>query len=204
MSGPVIEQKFEGYPRVDTEKFFFPPIIVVLAGFPRVGKSTLANALVNRTNLVHCDVDRARYQKHPPETPPPRGTEEEEKERMAQAYRRNHQQAKEALLRNQPVILNATYSRRSYHELLEQLARETGNQIVFFLLEAPDEVIRQRIETGQQSSVSNIVTFDQFTAVRDRYEPYHDGVIRIDTSLPIDTCVKTILEHLNNTMTTTS
>lgn len=204
MSSPAIEQKPEGFPRVDTEKISFPPIIVVLAGLPRVGKSTLANALVNRTNLVHCDVDRARYQKHPPKTPPPRGTEEEEKERMAQAYRRNHQQAKETLIKGHPVILNATYSRRGYHEQLEQLARETGNQIVFFLLEAPDEVIRQRIETGQQSGPSNIVTFDQFAAVRNRYETYSDGVIKIDTSLPIDTCIETILGHLNNTMTTTS
>lgn len=193
MSSPAVERNPEGLPRVDTEKISFLPVIVVLAGLPRTGKTTLAEALAQRTNLVHLDVDHARYQEGPPETIPPRGTEEEEKARMAQAYQHNHRKAEETLLRGQPVVLNATYSRERYHELLRQLGQETGCRIVFFLLEAPDEVIRERIESGRQSGYSNITTFDQFIAVRNRYEVYPDGMIRIDTSLPIDTCVETIL-----------
>lgn len=187
--------------RVEVERIAFPPIIVVLAGLPRTGKGTLANTLAQQTNLIHFDVDDARYKGN---LPPPRGIEEEEKIKMAQAYLTNHQRAREALRKGQPVILNATYSRTIYHEQLRQLTQETSCPIVFFLLEAPDEVIRKRIESGQQSGVSNITAFEDYVSVRDRYQEYPDRVTRINTDRSIDVCITDILNYLKRETTITS
>lgn len=193
--------RVEGQPEVlqeETKKILFPPVIVVLAGLPRTGKGTLANALAQQTNFVHLDVDYMRYKEHPPEMIPPRGTDEEEYQKMIEAYRNNHKLAKQVLIGGKPVILNATYSRSTYHEMLHELSRETGCQIIFYQLEAPDDVIRERFLSGQQSGASNISSFAQYEAIRSRYETYSGPLVRINTALPIGISVGTILEHLQN------
>ncbi len=183
---------------VEIEKITFPPIIVVVAGLPRTGKSTLANELARRTNLVPLDVDLARYSDSPPRNPEPRGSEKEERTAMALAYQRNHQRAQELLQNDHPVVLNATYSRGVYHKQLKELSDKTGCRIVFFLLETPDDVIRTRLASGLQSGVSNVTTFEQYDAIRDRYEEYPNGVIRIRTDRSIAACVEELVKHITN------
>ncbi len=173
------------------------PCIIVLMGLPLVGKTTLGKKLASATNCVLLDVENARYPDGLLKQPMPRGTEEVERSAMKVAYKRNHQQAADALRRDEPVILAATYSRPLYHQMLTTLSEETQREMVIFLITAPDEAIQDRIEERAYSeSLSNIRSLHDYESVKTRYElppfPYH----HIDTRLDQDTCVEEILHAL--------
>ena len=176
----------------------FSASIVVFAGLPLVGKTTLAQALAQHSNFVPLDVEDARYPLGIPRYPQ-RGTPEEEKETMALAYIRNHKWAQKLLGLNTPVVLSATYSRPEYHDQLLALEHTTKKPLVVFQLEAPETVIEQRLKERQRNgSASNIQTYEQYRDVKSRYQAITGiDMHYLDTGQPINDCITKILHELS-------
>lgn len=175
----------------------FRKCLVVLMGLPLMGKTTLGVELARCSNFRFLDVDDARWEIFPPAERLPRN---QEAFAMQTSYQKNHEKARDLLLDGKPVILGATYSRELYHEMLKWLARQTDSPLRTFLLNAPDEVIGQRlkarIENGNPSTVKSL---DAFKEVQGRYQLIQGiNLTIIDTSLPPKENIKQILSALQD------
>lgn len=176
----------------------YKPCIVVLAGIPVAGKTTLGRAICEGSNFFFCDVETARKQIE--------GSgawlgPEKEKDIMLSAYTLNHRWVEEKVRDGRPVLITATYSRPVYHEMLAALQQETGVPLKVFLLTAPQEVVMERIAERSKNNPSNLRTVEQLQTVLDRYVPYPDVLETIDTTRPMEECVNEILKHLTDLRT---
>lgn len=184
----------EQFAKREVEPVRFRKCIVVLAGLPLSGKTTLGEKLAELSNFTYLDVDKAR-----------RGIFNEvavyselgEQFTMLNAYQRNHEVARDLLAEGQPVILGAIYSREIYHEMIRSLAQKTNAPLRVFLLNAPDEKIEQRLNKRPVDNPSNLRSIEHYRGVKIRYKPITEANIEhIDTSLPLEQNVEQVFSSL--------
>lgn len=165
--------------------------IIVLSGLPFSGKSTIGKALAAKYEIPFLDIDKTRHEIAPD------GQwlgPEKEREVMMAAYTRNHEKASHVIESGKAVILAATYSRESYHEMLRKLAQKHQVPLKVFLLNIPNALVPLRLqERLRQGSPSNIITIDSYDEVKDRYMPFQgEELIRIDTSQSVEEVLNAI------------
>ena len=113
-----------------------PKTIVVIAGLPTTGKTTLGRALAKETGLYFIDIDEGPANCVFPQETNPYGSDEScarERGRMAIAYSVLHAAVEANLLQGFSVIVSATYSRYISQDFLKQ-AIERGNGIMKIIL----------------------------------------------------------------------
>lgn len=162
----------------------FEKMILVLAGLPLVGKTTLGNTLAEKSNLTYYDVDWVRQQLFPGTK---RRSDAEETVIMRKSYEAKFALAREMLKLERPVALGATYSRAIYTQLLSELAEETRSPLAVLMLQVDDGFIRERLIERQKigsDSVTN--TWDLYLLNKQRYNPTIkvDGFINTSGSIP--------------------
>ena len=184
------------------ERSTYRPCLVVLAGLPISGKSTIGNELAKRTNIVFLDSDLARLEVFGESRA--RLDDLGELFAMQTAYQRNHEKARDISLEGRPVAVAATYSRELYHEMIKDLASRMNVPMKFFLLDpdlSQEEVkarIKGRIEE-EAGNLSNMRSYDHFLSIKKRYMVIPDvDVTRINTKLPVEVCIKQIQENLQD------
>ncbi len=197
----------ETSPTPEQDKIEFKKCIVALVGPPLVGKTAIGDELARISNFTFIDVDRVRIETFGPRS----GMLEELPERfeMASSYVRAHNvagynnlktsNAWSVLKEERPVILAATFSRKSWHLLLKRLAKETDSPLKVFYLQAPDTVIEQRIKEREQTNPGLIRSFKEYLSIRNRYRLIEGiDVIEIDTSQPFTQTVEQIIKSLDD------
>lgn len=181
------------------EKVVYSPCLIVLAGLPLSGKSTIGKELANRTNIVFLDSDLARKEITQKEsTYVYQGTFEQYIMRMT--YTRNHEKARDELLSGNPVAVASTYSWEGYHNMVKWLAEYTKMPMRFFLLDPnleKDEIDKRIDERIKKGALSNMRSYEHFLTVKNRYQVI-EGVdlTRIDTTKPLEESVAQILKEL--------
>jgi uncharacterized protein len=186
---PEIEQKKS---RMRAERYFrlalryalfgSEPTVLVVMGRAASGKSTLANALGRELGVEVISSDRTRkelagvslFQRVS-------GAERVRlySEAMTnETYKKLFQYAKTQLKRHASSILDATFSRREHRDELRRLLNSRSTNYRFIEAEAPDEVIKQRLE--QRKGASHVVSdarLQDFEMLMRSYE----AVSEIDT-----------------------
>lgn len=184
-------------------KIEFNPCIVVLAGAPLSGKTTLGKELAGRTNFLFLDIDEQGKKLDPilsalPGTLANTG-------RMMLKYGYLSSLAADGLTEGCPVLLAATFSHDSYVNYLRALAdldrrlnQSQESALRFFVLDAPEESLPSRVEERvKKGSDSDVVTLDRAITLRERFVPIKgDGVVQINTGLPPEVNVTQILTEL--------
>lgn len=181
----------------DKRVLHFQKCLVVLAGPPLTGKSTLGKMLAKKSNFTLLDIDEVRQKLFPGDK---RLSEDEERNIMRACYQKNHELAKEFLLQGDPVILVATYSRDYSRAVLKELTTSTNSPFKFFLFDAPEKEIKIRLNQRKKNkNLSNIKTYADFLSVKNRYQNIADiNVKKIDTSEPRSKSLQQILENLDD------
>lgn len=123
------------------------PALVVLSGLPASGKSTLARRLAQLLPAVDLETDFLRRQLvgRPAYTA-------EENERLFTAC---HLLIERLLREGRRVIFDATNLLEHYRERLYRIAEEAGARLVLVWVEAPREVVQERLlarEQGQSAA----------------------------------------------------
>ncbi len=126
------------------------PTVLVVMGRAASGKSTLANALGRDLGLEVISSDRTRKElAGVPLFQRVKGPERlrlYSEARTNETYQRLFQYAETQLDRHASLILDATFSRREYRHELRRLLEAKSANYWFIEAEAPDEVVRQRLE----------------------------------------------------------
>lgn len=163
--------------------------LVVVCGFPGVGKSTVSAAIVDRlggtrfrTDVVRNDLFNA-----------PDYTVEEER----QVYDEICQRAREALRRHQTVVLDGTFYRQRYRDRASSIAVDAGSDLLIIRVDCDLQTVRDRISS--RSDDESDADFRIHKLYRERFEPIERDYELIDNSDEIDETMRQI-ERLTATL----
>jgi adenylylsulfate kinase len=167
-------------------------LLITLAGLPGSGKSVLAHALEQALPAAVLDKDRVRAALFPPE-------EIEYTARQDDLCMEAVYQAAAFLLRKgRSVILDGRLYARVYQvERLLAFAREVNTPLKLIECIAPDEVIRRRMEVDVAEGLhpARNRTFAMYHQIKDAADPITFPHLVVDTSRPLEECVKECLAY---------
>ena len=135
-----------------------PPIVVLLAGIPGAGKTTLARELVARTGLSYLSRDDIRFAMFQP----CEFTDEEKFasfEAMALALAVNLRLGRSCVAEGMP------FSREGELERMERVAAAEGARMAAFLLEVPLEVAAVRVGQDDRGGQGRVDAHDRVPAL---------------------------------------
>ena len=122
------------------------PALVVLAGLPGSGKSRLAAALTAQRNVVMLRSDAVRKVlfPHPTYTPPEHGV----------VFQTCHALLRSLLTEGYAVLFEATNLTHSNRRAVTKIADEQGVPWLLVWVDAPEEVVRQRLAARAPGSAA--------------------------------------------------
>jgi DegV family protein with EDD domain len=170
-----------------------PPALVVLCGLPGSGKSTFARLLRERVPLAVLESDRLRKLLFGRPT-----YSAQESSRLFQAI---HALADRLLARGIPVLIDATNLREAHRRPLYAMAERHGARLVVVQVEAPPQVVRQRLQRRQQLrpiddwSDAGVEVYERMQA---QVEPIGRPYIRVDTSRELGPALEEVLAALSS------
>ena len=114
------------------------PALVVVSGLPGTGKSYFCRKLAEKIDLVILESDSLRRQLFVAPL--------YSKEESTQLFRACHGLVEELLRRGISVALDATNLEEHNREQLYHIADQSGARLIIVRMEAPPEVVQQRLE----------------------------------------------------------
>jgi len=114
------------------------PALIVVSGLPGTGKSYFCRKLAERIDLVILESDDLRQRLFP--------TPSYSKEESTQLFRACHGLVEELLRKGISVALDATNLEEHNREQLYHIADHSGAKLIIVRMEAPPEVVQQRLE----------------------------------------------------------
>jgi predicted kinase len=114
------------------------PALIIVSGLPGTGKSYFCRRLAERIELVVLESDSLRQRLFPAPS--------YSKEESIQLFRACHALIEELLRKSINVALDATNLEEHNRERLYHIADQAGARLVIVRMEAPPEVVRQRLE----------------------------------------------------------
>jgi predicted kinase len=166
-------------------------MIVVMAGLPGTGKSTLARALAAELGGVVLSKDLLRAVLFP--------------EAFVEYCAEQDDFCQDLMLRTAQYLINRhpdltvlldgrTFSKTYQIENAIETARRLNTQWRIIECVCSEETAQQRIESDHTHPARNR-TFDLYTAVRSQFEPIILPKLVVDTDQPLETCVEYVLTN---------
>lgn len=123
------------------------PALIVVSGLPGTGKTYFCNRLAERLPSVVLESDVLRKTLF---SPPVYSAKE-----SSQLFRAIHRLIERLLVKGIPVILDATNLSERNREYLYSIADRLDVKLVLVRVEAPPEIVRQRLEARREKSDNN-------------------------------------------------
>jgi predicted kinase len=161
-------------------------MLILIAGLPGTGKTTIARAFANLTGATHLNSDTIR-----------RGLglmghySPEDKDKV---YHNLLLRAREALLRQEIVVVDSTFYKEMIREPFCVLAAECGVPLYWVEVQASEQILRQRLSQPRPDSEAD---FQVYQTIRDQSEPLPKDrlIIQSETETPETAAIK-IQKHL--------
>ncbi len=155
-----------------------PPLVVV-SGLPGTGKSFFCRKLAERLPFVILTSDALRRTLFPS---PSYGDAESK-----QLFRASHALIEELLRKGIPVIFDATNLLERHREYLYHIADKVGAKLILVSIEAPPEVVRQRLLARGKAPAENDsqAGWEVYKKMKPRKEKFWRNHFVVDTSRDI-------------------
>ncbi len=178
-----LRQSLNGLPQPQIE----PPLIVV-SGLPGTGKSFFCRKLAERLSFLILESDTLRKILFPyPQY------KESENKRLFSAC---HVLIEELLRKGIPVIFDATNLLEHHREYFYRAAERTGAKLILVWVEAPTEVVRQRLLAREKAAVpqyNSEAGWEVYNKMKPRREKISRNHLVVDTSQDITTVIDKIV-----------
>ncbi len=167
------------------------PAFVVVSGLPGTGKSFFCRRLGEQAPFLLLESDALRQVLFPDPT--------HSAEESTQLFAALHAIVKEYLSRGISIILDATSSLERHREVLYGIAEQQGAKLVIVRVEAPPEVVRQRLEArrrgvdSQDRSQADWSVYQRMKASVERIRRPHFAV---DTSRDIMPVIQKVIRAI--------
>lgn len=149
--------------------------VVVIAGLPLSGKSSLGRALAAKTGLPFIDIDEGPASCAPPQEPNPMASDDartREQKRMRVAYTVLHAAIEANLEQGFSVIVAATYSRHGSQDFLKAAVDRQGGILKIILCrydDTPEEIERRIAHRIVSDTVGGCRSVAHYCEDRSRY-----------------------------------
>jgi len=167
-----------------------PPLLIVFAGLPGTGKSTLARAIAEREDAVWLRVDTL-------EAAMLRSGLSQSFETGLAAYNAVWELARDELRRGRNAVVDAVNGVEPAREMWRSLARECGASLFFVEVICSDrEVHRRRVESrGAQTPPLPAPTWAD--VLEREYRAWSDPILTIDGIAPVELNIERIVKYLS-------
>jgi len=168
------------------------PALIVVSGLPGTGKSHFCRKLAERLDLVILESDSLRKQLFPSPT--------HDKEESTQLFRACHGLVEELLRRGINVALDATNLEEHNRERLYHIADQSGARLVIVRMEAPPEVVRQRLERRvrrEDQSDHSDADWNVYSKMKSTAEKIGRNHFAVDSSKDIAPVIDKIVRLVN-------
>lgn len=177
--------------------------LIVLAGCPLTGKTTMGDSLRDLLKVPFIAVDRIRpllfgqSVKH-------RDDKTGDFHQLSRAYPAMRGMADEVLQLGDSLILEGSFSSKIHgqEKIIKYLAgRHKEARLRIVLMEIPDEaierVIQERVDKRMaDGNDSGATTADDYLRVKKRFEPLEIPHLKIDSTAQFEDCRKKIIEYV--------
>jgi predicted kinase len=178
-----LRQSLNGLPQPQVE----PPLIVV-SGLPGTGKSFFCRELAGRLSFLVLASDALRKILFPSPQ-----YQEGENRRLFSAC---HVLIEELLRKGIPIIFDATNLLEHHREYLYRAAERAGTKLILVWVEAPTEVVRQRLLAREKAAVSQYESeagWEVYNKMKPRREKISRNHFVVDTSHDINPVIAKIV-----------
>ncbi len=181
-----LRQSLKGLPQPQVE----PPFVIV-SGLPGTGKSVFCRKLAERLPFLILSSDALRKILFPSPL-----YNEAENKRLFPAC---HALIEELLTKGTPIIFDATNLLERHREYLYHAAGKAGAKLILVCVEAPSEVVRQRLLAREKGFASQDDSQADWEVYR-RMKPHKEKVSRnyfvVDTSKDITAAIDKIVRAI--------
>jgi predicted kinase len=161
------------------------PTLLLTTGLPGTGKTTFARALAERIGAAHLNTDILRAEM---------GLQGQyDQAAKSKVYQALEQRTAQLLAQGRTVVVDGTFYLRKLRQAYQALAEERGCPIHWFVLEAPEEAVKQRVSQKREYSEAD---FEVYQKIKAQWEPFEEGeAVNIPTG-PLGQMVETALTYL--------
>jgi predicted kinase len=166
------------------------PFLIVVSGLPGTGKSYFCRRLAQRLAAVILESDHLRRALFPS---PGYSTAE-----SARLFRASHLLIERLLRQGIPVIFDATNLSQHYREKLYRIAERLDIKPVLVQVEAPPELVYQRLKERQGDPETNSdADWAVYQRMRPKVQRIHHRHYVVDTSRDITPVIDKIIREVN-------
>lgn len=164
--------------------------LILIAGLPGTGKSTLAKALAERLSFVWVRSDDVRSSLFGDATQPKEGEQKlYPAEQSALSYKAMALIARHVLQCGKGVVLDATFNSEKHRKLARDTAAASGAGFHIVHCVCDEETVKRRMSqrlSKQNATGYKIANFDLHLAMKKVFEPFKDKAITADLSAPLE------------------
>lgn len=147
-------------------------MLILIAGLPGTGKTTIARAFANLTGATHLNSDTIRRElglmgQYRPE----------DKEKV---YNTLLLQTREALLRKETVVVDSTFYKEMIREPFRVLAADCGVPLRWVEIQASEQALRQRLSQPRPDSEAD---FQVYQNIRNQFEPLSEDRLTLQSEI---------------------
>jgi predicted kinase len=178
------EQRLEPLPALETR-----PTFIVVSGLPGTGKTFFCRRLAERLPFVIVESDALRKQLFP--APMYSSTE------SAALFRTIHALIEDRLKKGMSVILDATNLEERHRERIYSIAESANAQLVLVQVEAPAELVRQRLKSRAKKADGNSdADWTVYQKMKMTEEKINRRHFTVDTSRDISATIDKIVREV--------
>ncbi len=167
------------------------PAFITVSGLPGTGKSYFSSKLAERLPFVILESDALRKTLFPSPSYSP--------EESSRLFRACHRLIEKLLKRGMPVILDSTNLSERYREYLYSIADHLDARLILVRVEAPPEVVHQRLKTRLESPEGNSdADWEVYKKMKPRVQKISRKHYVVDTSRDIDPVLDKIVREVNH------
>jgi predicted kinase len=168
-------------------------LLVVICGWPLAGKGTVARRVSQMLHIRHLDIDnnirRPVFGLPHPHPELSSALMQQDVQEMLASYKLLLLAADCFLEQRRSLILTATFSRRTYQEMLATVVSKHPEVRLKVLWcyptnDSTNEVTRRLEKRRHENNASSVNSIDRYLEVKSRFEPLELPHLRIETSAP--------------------
>jgi len=161
-------------------------MLILIAGLPGTGKTTIARAFANRTGATHLNSDSIRRTLGLMGHYSPKDKKK--------VYDTLLLLTREALLRRETVVVDSTFYKEMIREPFHVLAADCGVSLYWVEVQASEQILRQRLSQPRPDSDAD---FQVYQNIRDQFEPLPDDRLILNSEMETpESAVIKIQKHL--------